>query len=79
MKMAHAGYVRGALLRLGSGHTVSVVYLVVCEQNYPQGDNLSVSTKLLNEFVERLMKMEAAILADMNWTIRVQDRIVKAP
>jgi hypothetical protein len=40
---------------------------------------LSVTTKLLHEFVERLMKMEAAILADMNWTVRVKDRIVKAP
>jgi hypothetical protein len=77
--MAHAGYVRGALLRLGSGHTVSVVYLVVCEQNYPQGAYLSASTKMLHEVAERRMKMEAAILAYMKWTIRVQDRIVKAP
>jgi hypothetical protein len=44
MKMAHAGYVRGALLRLGSGHTVSVVYLVVRERNYPQGADLHVSS-----------------------------------
>jgi hypothetical protein len=42
--MAHAGYVRGALLRLGSGHTVSVVYLVVRERNYPQGADLHVSS-----------------------------------
>ena len=40
---------------------------------------MSASTKMLHEIAERLMKMEAAIFADMNWIIRVQDRIVKAP
>ena len=79
MKLAPGSYARGPLLRLGSGHRVSFVNLVVCERNYPQGANLSVSTKLLREFIEQLIKMEAAILTDMNWTVRVQDRIVKAP
>jgi len=41
--MVHAGYVRGALLRIGSAHTVSVVYVVIRERNYPQGADLSVS------------------------------------